>query len=122
LAARSRAEFVDALCRLADDAGEDVGEVGLGAQAAEDGGVGQRVDQGGALAPGIGSGEQEVLAERPLGWIVFDRQVTIVKVAGQPVTTSQRLPVHGRDVGASGNLAGAHPRAAQLSSMESAKL
>ena len=44
------------------DAGEDIAEVGFGIEAVELGGFDERVDRGGALAAGIGAGEQLILA------------------------------------------------------------
>lgn len=71
------------------DAGQNIPEIGLGIKAIEPGGPDQGVDDGGALAALVGTGEEPVLAadgERPdraLGGVVVDLQIAAVGIAGE---------------------------------------
>jgi hypothetical protein len=74
------------------DAGQHVGEVVLRVAAVELGGLDQGVDRRGAVAAGVGTGEQIVLAadrdtaQRPLGGVVVEGEAAVVEAS------QQRLP------------------------------
>lgn len=74
---------------MVGDAGQNVPEIGLGIEAVELGALDQGVDDGGALAAGVGAGEEPVLTadgERPdraFGGIVVDLQIAMVGIAGE---------------------------------------
>src|SRR5215210_3500390 len=84
-----RQQFADAIDRMISDAGENVAQPHLGIKAVELGRLDEGVDGRGALAAGIGAGEQVVLAaegERPdgaFGGVVVDLQAPVVEVAGE---------------------------------------
>src|ERR1700722_960051 len=84
-------EFADALVWVAGDAVDDVGQPGFGVEAVEAGGGDQGVEHGGALAAGVGAGEEVVLAaegEGPdgaFGGVVGHFQTPVGGEAGQGV-------------------------------------
>ena len=71
------------------DTAKDIAQIGFRVEAVELGGFDKGVDGSGALATGIGAGEQVVLAaegEGPdgaLGSVVADLQAAIIEIAGQ---------------------------------------
>jgi hypothetical protein len=85
-------EFLDAVDRMIGDAGQHVSEIGFGIETVEFGAADQGVDRGGALAAGIGTGEQVVLptqsdgAQGAFGGVVVDLDGAVVHV------TQQRIP------------------------------
>ena len=89
-------QFGDAVDRVVGDAGEHVAQPGLRIEAVELGGLDQRVDGRGALAAGVGAGEQPVLpaegdgADRPLGGIVVDLQAPVVADSGSAPPSGSR--------------------------------
>ena len=52
---------------MVGDAGQHIAEIGFGIETVQFGGADQAVDRGGALAAGIGAGEQVVLAAQSDG-------------------------------------------------------
>src|SRR5438067_36230 len=82
-------ELVDALGRVGGEPREDVAQPCLGVETIELGGLGQRVDGGGALAAIVGTCEQPILAAEgdgadcPLGCVVVDLDAAVVAVAGE---------------------------------------
>ena len=74
------------------DAGEHVGQPGLGIDVVELGGDDQAVEEGGALAAAIGAGEQPGLAaesqaaQRPFGGVVGETDPAVLEEAreGRP--------------------------------------
>ena len=83
-----RQELVDPIDRVIGDASENVAQLRLGIKAVELGGFDQGVDGGGALAAGVGAGEEIILAaegERPdgaFGGVVVDLQAPVVADSG----------------------------------------
>ena len=75
-------KLVDALGRVGSEAREDVAEPSLGVDAVELGGLGQRVDGGGALATVIGAGEQPILAPRAMARIA--RSAALLSISTRP--------------------------------------
>lgn len=82
-------EVTDAVDGEVGDAGQNIPEIGLRIKAVEPGALDQGVDDGGALAALVGTGEEPVLAadgERPdraLGGVVVDLQIAAVGIAGE---------------------------------------
>ena len=78
-----------------DDAGDDVGEVGLRIDAVELAGLDQRGDDGPVLAAAVGAGEEGILAvqrERPDGAfddVVVDLDAAVVEEAGEALPARQ---------------------------------
>jgi hypothetical protein len=71
--------------RIIGDAREHVMQIGLGIEAVQLGRLDQGIEDGRALGPEVGAGEQVVLAperhaaQRPFGGVVFDRDAPIVE-------------------------------------------
>src|SRR5258708_29251539 len=82
-------QFGDALGGVSSEAREHIAQPGLGIDAIELGGLGQRVDGGGGLAAHVAAGEQPILAaesdgtDRPLSGIVVDFDAAVVAIAGE---------------------------------------
>ena len=83
--------------RLLGDAGEDVGEPGLGVDVVELGGADQRVHRRCSLAAAIGAREQPGLAseterpERALGGVIGETDAAVVEEAGEAVPALQHV-------------------------------
>lgn len=81
----------------ADDAGDDVGDVGLRIAAIELGGLDQRGQYGPVLGPAIGAGEKGVLAiegqrpDGPLDGVVVELDAAIIQEQGQARPARQRV-------------------------------
>ena len=79
------------------DAGEDVGEPGLGVDIVEPGGADERVHRRRALSSAVGAGEQPGLAsqtdaaKRPLRGIVGEADAAVVEESGEAVPALQHV-------------------------------
>src|SRR5665213_2050046 len=85
-------EIVDlAVGMVVDDPGDDVGEVGLGLDAAELAGLDERGDDGPVFTTGVGAGEESIFsverdrADRALDDIRVDLDATVIDEACQPL-------------------------------------
>ena len=82
-------ELVDPVDRVIGDAGEDVTQVGFGVDAVQFAGFDQAVDDGCAVATGIGAGEEPVFpaegdaAQGVFSAVVVDLQAAVLGIAGQ---------------------------------------
>lgn len=80
-----------------DDAGDDVGEVGVLVDAVELAGFDQRGDRGPVLSPAVGAGEECVLAiegdgaDGPLDDVGVDLDATLVEEARQASPARERV-------------------------------
>jgi hypothetical protein len=89
-------QLCDAVDPVIGDAAEHLAQVDFGIEAVELGAFNEGVDRGGALAAGVGAGEQIILpakgerANRAFGSVVADLQRAVVKVARErgPAGTS----------------------------------
>ena len=85
-------EFIEAALGVAvDDAGDDVGEVGVRIDADKLAGFDQRSDHGPVLGTAVGTGEESVLAiegqgpDRALDGVVVDLDPAVVEEQAQTV-------------------------------------
>jgi len=69
------------------DAGQDIGDIELGVETVELGALDQRIERGGAMPAGIGTGEEVILAtdrdtaQGTFGRVVVERPAAVVKAA-----------------------------------------
>ncbi len=112
-----RQQFVDAAGGMSGDAGQHVGQPGLGIDVVEFCGDDEAVEDGGTLAAAVGTGEQPCLsaesqpAQGALGGIVGQADPAVVEEAGEGIPPLQHV-IHGDgDVGVARQLATllAHP-------------
>jgi hypothetical protein len=82
-------ELADPVDRVIGDAGEDVTQVGFGVDAVQFAGFDQAVDDGCAVATGIGAGEEPVFpaegdaAQGVFSAVVVDLQAAVLGITGQ---------------------------------------
>lgn len=92
-----RQEVIEAPSGVAGDAGEDIGQPGLGIDVVELGGLDQRVDHRGSLAAAIRAAEQPGLpakwhaAQRTFGGIVGEADSAVVEEADEGVPAAQHV-------------------------------
>src|SRR5260370_28256383 len=84
-------QLVDATGGMSGDAGQHVGQPGLGIDVVELGGDDEAVEEGGTLAAAVGAGEQPCLSpesqptQGALGGIVAEADSAVVHAAGGSV-------------------------------------
>ena len=80
-----------------DDAGDDVGEVGVGVEAVELAGLDERGDRRPVLAAAVGSGEERILpvqgdgSDTALDHVGVDLDAAVIEEAGKPGPAGERV-------------------------------
>jgi hypothetical protein len=80
-----------------DDAGDDIGEVGLRIDAAEFAGLDQRGDDRPVLGAAVGPGEERIFAiegdgaDRPFDDVGVDLDASVLEEAGEPLPSRERV-------------------------------